>query len=269
MKKRILMLLACITAAATAAPQPDLWQRWETHGNGAEISHAAWSQFLSEHLAAPGKDGVARLDYAAAANDADARASLKDYLADMADAPVDDMTRDEQLAYWINLYNALTVDLILENYPVDSIRDISDGLFSAGPWDRKIFTVAGEELSLNDIEHRILRPIWNDARIHYAVNCASIGCPNLAATAFTATNSEELLTNGAHAYINNPRGAQVKDGKLTVSSIYEWFKDDFGGDDAGVIAHLKEYADESLQTQLEKITKISDDEYDWSLNATQ
>ena len=262
-----------ITVPALAAPQPDLWERWQKHGDGAAVDaavdHAPWGEFLSEYGTAE-RDGVALVDYAGVSPAG--RRLLDGYLASLAAAPIDEMTRDEQRAFWINLYNALTVDVILDNYPVESIRDISEGFFAAGPWDIKLFSIrtasggGGEELSLNDIEHRILRPIWKDARLHYAVNCASIGCPNIAAVPFTAENTEEMLNAGAVAYINNARGAQVKDGRLIVSSIYEWFKDDFGGNDAGVIAHLRKYAQQMLKEELAGVSKISSDEYNWSLN---
>ena len=172
------------------------------------------------------------------------------------------------MAYWINLYNALTVDTVLNHYPVGSIRDISisPGLFNRGPWDRKLVTVEGQALSLNDIEHRILRPIWHDPRIHYAVNCASLGCPNLANTAYDGSHLDAMLDAAARAYVNNPRGAAVHDGKLTVSSIYRWYEADFGSTDAGVIAHLKRYAEPPLAAALNGISAIADDHYDWRLN---
>ena len=95
----------------------------------------------------------------------------------------------------------------------------------------------GAEVSLNDIEHRILRPIWKDARIHYAVNCAAVGCPNLRRTAFTGDNAESLLELAARDYVNNPRGARFDDGGgLVVSSLYSWYREDFGGSVAGVLA---------------------------------
>ena len=123
-----------------------------------------------------------------------------------------------------------------------------------------------ESLSLNDIEHRILRPIWQDARLHYAVNCASIGCPNLATTAYTADNVNEMLDAAAVAYINHPRGVTVNNGRLKISSIYDWFAIDFGDNEAAIIAHLQQYANEELRAQLNEIADISDYDYDWSLN---
>ena len=126
-----------------------------------------------------------------------------------------------------------------------------------------------EDLTLDDIEHRILRPIWQDPRLHYAVNCASLGCPNLQNMAFTADNSNALLDRGAREFVNHPRGARVIDGKLQVSSIYDWFEADFGGSDAGVISHLRQYAQAGLRASLEQIDEIDNDHYDWEINTTE
>ncbi len=121
-------------------------------------------------------------------------------------------------------------------------------------------------MSLNDIEHRILRPIWRDPRLHYALNCAAIGCPNLQPTAFAAANSEALLEAAARAYVNHPRGARIEDGKLIVSSIYVWFQEDFDGDDAGVIRHLTRHAAAGLRSRLASVASIYTLDYDWVLN---
>ncbi|HER63264.1 MAG TPA: DUF547 domain-containing protein, partial [Desulfobacteraceae bacterium] len=165
-------------------------------------------------------------------------------------------------------YNALTVQVILNHYPVKSIMDIdiSPGFFSNGPWDAKLLTIKGEKVSLNDIEHRILRPIFKDNRIHYAVNCASLGCPDLQPVAYTAANTEKLLEAGARAYINSPRGARMEKGRLYVSSIYKWFRVDFGGSEDGVIKHLLQYAEDDLAESLRTYDKGLRDDYDWSLN---
>ena len=129
---------------------------------------------------------------------------------------------------------------MLSHFPLASIGDIniSPGLFVRGPWGAKILTVEGEKLSLDDIEHRILRPIWKDNRVHYALNCASLGCPNLQPTAYTSENSEALLDNGARDFINHPRGVSIQKGKLQVSSIYVWFQEDFGRDAGELMAQI-------------------------------
>lgn len=258
----------CATLETLAAPSAELWPRWQAHDARAtaRVDHAAWERFLAAYVSAD-EGGVNRVAYARV-TPAD-RQALRAYLEALAGARVSQLARPEQLAYWINLYNALTVHTVLERYPVRSIRDISTspGLFAVGPWGRKAVTVEGEALSLDDIEHRILRPIWRDPRVHYALNCAALGCPNLQARAYSAANSEALLDAGARAFVNHPRGARIERGRLVVSSIYEWFNADFGGNDAGVIAHLRRYARPELEQQLAGVTRISDHAYDWALNA--
>lgn len=252
---------------ALFAPKADLWERW-TERNPADsrmLDHGAWDKFLKRYVS-PDADGVNRLAYAQVAQGDQQR--LANYLQALAATPISSYNAREQLAYWINLYNALTVKVVLDHYPVESIRDIdiSPGLFSTGPWDKKLIAVEGEALTLNDIEHRILRPIWRDARIHYAVNCASLGCPNLPVAAFTGSNANALLEEAARNYVNHPRGARIEAGGLVVSSIYLWFQEDFGGSDQGVISHLQRYAGPGLKAELMDFDKIDDDQYDWALN---
>jgi hypothetical protein len=160
------------------------------------------------------------------------------------------------------------VRLVLDFYPVKSIQDIDlgSGLLSSGPWDKKLIRIDGELVSLNDIEHRILRPIWRDPRLHYVVNCASVGCPNLQRAAFTAARMDAMLDRAASAYVNSRRGVRLDDGELVVSKIYSWFQDDFGGSENAVLEHLKKYADNDLVTKLAHATSISGYEYDWGLN---
>lgn len=178
----------------------------------------------------------------------------------------------EQKAYWINLYNALTVQLILDNYPVKSITKLGEGLFSFGPWDDPAATIRGKTLSLNDIEHKILRPIWKDQRIHYAVNCASYSCPDLSAMAFTANNTEELLEEGASAYINHPRGVGVDGDDLLLSSIFDWYLVDFGDSQETLVQHLKHYAKPALKQKLAAFERNGGDidhDYNWDLNESK
>lgn len=257
------MVIAVAAAFSPKAAKAD--PAWESFDPASQIQvdHTDWSAFLKTYLVA-GEDGVTRLRYSAVSKSDQKK--LDAYIARLESQEVTALNRDEQFAYWVNLYNAVTVDVILEAYPVESIRDIKPSLFSLGPWKQERVTVQGTALSLDDIEHNILRPIWQDPRVHYAVNCASIGCPNLMDEAFTAAGLDQKLDEAAGAYVNHDRGAKVTDGKLTVSSIYDWFKEDFGDSDAGVIAHLKLYADDNLKAQLDTIEKISGDDYDWSLN---
>ena len=262
-----LLFVLTATAPALAAPKADLWPFWERHSpqSTAQIDHSPWDRWLKQHIRR-GDDGINRIAYAAITPAA--HAELQNYINALQQTDIASYGRTQQFAYWVNLYNAATVALILAHYPVESIRNIniSPGFFSRGPWDAKLLQVAGEALSLNDIEHRILRPIWRDPRIHYAVNCASIGCPNLAASAYRAERMPEMLDQAAREFINHPRGVRVEAGKLHLSSIYDWYGGDFGATDQEIIAHIRRYAAPPLAAQLAPITKISDTGYDWRLN---
>ena len=255
-----------ISFSALAAPKAELWQRWQDHNanSSAVIDHSVWNTLLKKYIVVD--DDLNRFAYGKVSQ-AD-RKQLAAYVMQLEGTKVSAYSRDEQRAFWINLYNAATISVVLEHYPVESITkiDISPGLFSSGPWGKKLLEIEGEAISLDDIEHRILRPIWKDPLIHYTVNCASVGCPNLANTAYTADNFNELATTNARAYINSSRGAVVEKGRLNVSSIYVWFQPDFGGKDKGVIQHLLQYAEPDLAVELQAIKKISKNFYDWSLN---
>lgn len=262
-----LILFAAVATAANAAPSSDLWDRWLPHDPASPITvdHYEWNRMLEVYLK-QGADGVNRFDYSAVTPHD--RATFLGYLDTLAQVPISECRREEQLAYWINLYNALTVNTVLDHYPVETIRDIdiSPGLFSKGPWGRKLFTVEGEAVSLDDIEHRILRPVWQDPRMHYVLNCAAIGCPQLNGEAFTAENADALMDASARAYVNSPHGVAVDARGLTLSSIYRWYKEDFGDSDEELLAHIALYADEPLAKVLADKPRIRGYHYDWQLN---
>ena len=268
------VICSLFSVAVFAAAEPELIPFWEpsSEQSGASVDHSAWQTLLNAYIKTH-PSGVNRFDYAGLKAATHSLANLNSYLAALQSVDPRELARAEQKAYWINFYNALTVKVVTDAYPVKSIKDISESLLGklgrifGGPWDDVHAKVAGLDLTLNNIEHGILRPIWKDNRIHYAGNCASYGCPNLSATAFTAENTEELLDAGSRAYVNHPRGVDfVDDDFLVISSIYKWYVTDFGGDEKSVINHLVKYADKALATRLRKFTGSVDYEYDWSLN---
>ena len=258
-------------ASVWAAPKAELWARWQKHdpANRKTIDHYAWDKFLKQYIVAPHPSGINRVRYQAVTPE-DLK-SLKIYLQEMQNVAISNYNRAEQKAYWINVYNAVTVDLVVARFPLKSIRDIniSPGLLARGPWGAKLFSVEGERLSLDDIEHRILRPIWKDNRVHYALNCASLGCPNLQPASFTGENSETLLDRGAIDFVNHPRGVTIQKGQLRVSSIYVWFQEDFGRDPEELMEHWQKYANPPLAAALEKYSGGLAHDYDWRLNGIE
>jgi len=256
------------SSPAVSAPSADLWPLWQAHSQESNqiVDHGQWDMLLKEYLVVDHSSGINRFRYADVTKDN--KETLAEYLLQLQKVKVSSLNREEQKAYWINLYNSLTVKIILDHYPVKSIMDIdiSPGFFSNGPWDAKLLQIEKEKVSLNDIEHRILRPIFKDNRLHYALNCASIGCPNLQPVAFTGANTDALLETGAREYINSPRGANMINNKLQVSSIYKWFQADFGGSEAEVINHLLKYTQASTTAELKTYKKGLKFDYDWGLN---
>lgn len=228
------------------------------------VNHSQFSRLLKAFIKRD-KTGLNRVDYEGFKKK---QSDLKAYIKSLEAVKVTSLSRAEQFAYWANLYNAVTIDVVLEAYPVKSIKDIdiSPGIFSNGPWGKKLVTIEGTKISLDDIEHQILRKVHKDPRVHYAVNCASVGCPNLQTEAFVGSKLEAQLEKAATDYVNSNRGAVVRGNRLRVSKIYIWFKKDFGGNDAGILAHLKKYAAPELKAKITKIGSINSSFYDWTLN---
>ena len=234
----------------------------------ATLDHTAWDALLRRHVR-PAASGPTRLDYAGFT--AADRASLVAYLGELQRQGVAGLDRAGQFAFWINLYNAQTVATVLAHYPVASIREINLGggvraALLGGPWQAKLMTVAGLRLSLDDIEHGVLRRLFRDPRLHYAINCASMGCPSLRAHAFTAGSLEDDLQAAAREFINSPHGVAVTPRGVVLSSIFDWYRKDFGGTDRALLAHLAGFAEPLLRAALLAAPTVADYQYDWALN---
>ena len=254
--------------AALGVPKSQVWPFFEASESTSadSLDHSAWDQFLKQYVKLS-PDGIHRVAYKKVS--AADRANLASYVKQLERTRIRRFRRAEQFAFWVNLYNALTVQLVLEHPEAQSIREIDSGWspFQKGPWHVKRLHIESQRVSLNDIEHRILRPIWRDPRVHYALNCASLGCPNLLMEAFSATNSERLLEAAAEAFINHPRAVTLQsDGSLQVSSIFVWFQADFGGSEAALLRHLRRYAAPTLRRQLLGQRRVSSHHYNWGLN---
>jgi len=220
------------------------------------VGHEIWDGLLKKHVA---PDGF--VDYKGMIQD---RAELNRYLHLLESShPQRSWSRAEQMAYWINAYNAFTVKLIVDHYPVTSIKDIKKGIpFVNTVWDIKFINIQSEVYDLNAIEHGILRKNFPDGRIHAAVNCASYSCPVLRAEAFTADRLESQLDDSMRRFVNDPLRNRVKADQAELSAIFNWFGGDFKKDEGSVRAFVNKYAD----TPMSDNAKISHLDYDWSLN---
>jgi hypothetical protein len=257
--------LAARVTGLGAPPRAAPWERWSAHDSRSTraIGHGAWSRFLGRYVVSDPRGALVRY---AAVPPAD-RAALAGYIGTLADIPVSSLARGEQLAYWVNLYNALTVKVVLDHYPVASIRDIKPGgPLARGPWDRPFLSIEGVYVTLGDIEHRILRPLWREPRVHFVLNCASLGCPDLGRTAFPAGDAESALDRATRLFVNEPKGAATRDGTLVLSSIFVWYADDFGP--AGPLPFIRRYAGAPLAEVLGRDPPV-DHAYDWRLNDAQ
>jgi hypothetical protein len=265
------VVLFFVSHIAISAPKKVLLQEWQASDESSVIvvDHSLWQQVLDQYVVERSQQTYVQYNLLkqVQSNNNTQSSIVDQYLEYLATVNPLTLSRQEQQAYWLNLYNAATVQLIVRNYPVSSITKLGKGLFSFGPWNDDIVAVNQQKISLNDIEHGILRPIYDDPRIHYAVNCASFSCPNLLTTAFTGENIEALLDKGARDYINHTRAVLVKDDELVLSKIYDWFQEDFGSSEEGVISHIKQYANSDL---LEQLNAVNSNKiryaYDWKLN---
>ncbi len=214
----------------------------------AAFSHAAWNTLAQKHISASGKVNYKGFKADIVAFDA--------YLKSLADNPIQSSwSRGQKMAYWINAYNAFTIKLIVDNYPVKSITDLEGGK----PWDKKWITLGGKTYSLNNIEHDILRPQYKDARIHFAVNCAAKSCPPVWNKAWTAANLNSQLERSAKAFINNANYNEVGGSNAAISKIFEWYAVDFGD---SITDYLNKYA----ATKVDAGTSVTYKDYNWALN---
>ena len=222
-----------------------------------------WDLILNRYVIKSEPDGVNLFNYSALSKSSDDWVLLNNYLTSLEDIDPNLMLKNEAIAYYANLYNAVTVKLITENYPIKSIRKL--GPFNSGPWKRKIIKLNGELVSLDDIEHKILRSKYLSPYIHYMLNCASISCPNLQKKAWKGETLKSDQQRAVSEYINSSRGVVLKKDGLQVSSIYKWFKGDFKSD-GGVLDHILKHANKDLKNAIKKVEKIKSYNYDWTLN---
>lgn len=218
------------------------------------VSHEYWTRLLDNHVTSDGK-----VNYIGFINDS---TLLEKYLVDLSqNPPGKNWPEKEQIAYWINAYNAFTVKLIIDHYPLKSIKDISNGLpMINSPWDIKFFKIGDIEFDLNTIEHEILRKKYDEPRIHFAINCASYSCPMLRNNAFIANDLNSQLDEQARRFINNETKNIITNKEVKLSKIFDWFQSDFTKKKT-LFEYIRYYNPSIAST-----TKIQYMDYDWSLN---
>lgn len=229
--------------------------------------HVLFTEVLQEYTVQ--KENVVLIDYERLSKNSK---KLEMYLNQLESISYPDLLkleRSKRLAFWINAYNAYTVKLVIDKYPIDSIKDIKSGdfwnrLFRKGPWKLKFIPLFGMKMSLDDIEHGVLRPKYDEPRIHFAINCASISCPPLRREAYTFDRIEEQLEDSTLKFLNDIKNNQVKGDEIEISKVFKWFKEDFE----------KKYG--SVENFIQQKLKLPNKKYDldyksynWDLNDTK
>jgi hypothetical protein len=220
------------------------------------VDNGLYGELLKKHV----RDG--RVDYAGFKTE---EAKLDRYLKILENVDPGILSRNEQFAFYINAYNAWTIKLILSGYPgVTSIKDLGSLLKS--PWKKKIVRIDGKVITLDHVEHEILRPRYKDPRVHFAINCAAKSCPPLRPEPFNGNILERQLDDSTRSFINNPQSYRLDDSELYVSRIFKWFSEDFNED---IFGFFLKYATGNLKKELKSKSErivVQYLEYDWSLN---
>ncbi|WP_247237251.1 DUF547 domain-containing protein [Telluribacter sp. SYSU D00476] len=238
--------LACGTSAPASDAAP------------TDVSHAALDRLLKKYVNSQGM-----VDYNGFKQD---RAELKKYLDQLSKNAPNEKTwsKEDQLAYWINAYNAYTIDLVLQHYPLKSIKDLGSTIkipFVSTAWDIKFIEIGGQKMDLNNIEHGIIRKKFNDPRIHFALVCAAVSCPPLRNEAYTAKDLDKQLDDQGKRFLNDPKKNIVTQNKASLSKIFDWYGGDFKGG-----MSLREWVNKYANTDLKENGSISYMDYNWNLN---
>ncbi len=243
-----LLSAAGLTSRGFPTPQVPEKLTSTTANSSVNLDHSAWSVLLKKYV-----DKEGNVDYKGFKNDRAALSSYLNYLSE--NKPDDSWSVQEILAYYINVYNAFTVDLIVENYPVESIKDIN------GPWTRAIVPIGDTKMSLGGVENGLLKKM-NDPRFHFAINCASISCPKLLDEAYTAATINEQLDKVTREFINSDEN-KISENKAELSSIFDWYANDFK---VNGIDNVIEYINQYSNTRINLGATITYLEYNWGLN---
>ncbi|MBD2717308.1 DUF547 domain-containing protein [Microvirga sp. STR05] len=250
------LLLGAVGAALVAfvAPAPGPLRS----GPAAAVDHAAYDRLLKKYV---NEQGL--VNYQAWKAD---QQELNQYLDKLSkNPPAASWSKPEQMAYWINAYNAYTIRLILNHYPVKSIKDIGSKIkipFVTTPWAAEFFSIGGQKMSLDDIEHGTLRKKFDDPRIHFALVCASISCPRLRNEAYTAGQLDRQLDDQGRDFLSNPAKNKVGQASAQLSKYFDWYKGDWNKNGQSVARWVNKYA----TTKMDADAKVSYLDYNWNLN---
>lgn len=254
-----------------AAPKAELIKFWDDSEPLSSMlaNHDAWQEILTAYVDDQHPSGINRFDYSAVTA-SDAR-KLKEHLVAVQKLEPRQLNSNEAKAYWINMFNAILVDKIVDAYQSGSSRAVkrilNGGLRSSG-WGDDVAEILMQSISLNDIEHGILRPIWKDSRIHFALSAGTVGGANIQKTAFSGDNVEELLEKARVEFFQHPRSVRIKGNRVILNTVFEWYASDFASNKKALLAYIRENVSEEKRRMMQGRSKIRYD-YSWDLNAPE
>lgn len=255
-----LMAAVVITACAKHEEPTTVLPAVKAGAIKGEPDYSAWTGLLKKYY-----DPAKGMNYGGL-KAADSK-KLNDLREKLASVDVDSLDKKEQEAFWINYYNMNVVGKIVEHYPVGSIKDLSTDLVKKlNVFDQKDVRFGKDVISLNDIENSRIREAFHDPRIHFAINCAAKSCPSIRPEAYTGGELDRQLDDQVKTFLNAGNGAHVKDGKVYVTKVMDFFKDDFDKWGGGRVAFLKKYLSPDKAAALTDDASLGFDNYDWDLN---
>lgn len=255
------MLVAGQLQTANAAPKAKLIKFWDDReeSSNLKVDYSAWNEILEKYVVEGNSPDINRFNYAEVTEgDRVKLGSFLNYLQSMEPRQLNSL---EQKAYWLNLFNAALIKEVIDKKVKRTVRALGSRLWRGNKLD-----ISTQKTSLDDIEHGVLRPIFKDPRIHFSIVGGSVGSGEIQATAFTATNVEQMLEENAVKFINHPRGVLIENDEITISTIFKWYKTDFGENADEVRQYLLTYLEDDKKTVFESIQKMRYD-YDWSINS--
>lgn len=260
--KKLKPLLLLPVLFLMLALNPDCFSSPEPKTISSQVpNHQQWDKLLKEHVRTNGL-----VDYKGFIQDS---VKLNQYLDGLLqNEPAEIWSDDEKLAYWINAYNAFTIQLVIRHYPVESIKDIGPMLqipFVNTPWDIKFIKYPERSLDLNNIEHGIIREEFDEPRIHFAVNCASISCAQLRREAYTGDQLDKQLDEQTREFLKNPHKNEITKDYIKISKLFRWYGSDFKTDDQSIIDFINQYS----ETEIQEDAKVDYKDYNWELNDVQ
>lgn len=263
MKALITILLLTFSLTTLAATQSSLTEHWRAHSKNstATIDHSAFAAFLQQYVVK--REDAPNLVRYSKVTPADHK-RLEAYIQKLEHVQLRQYNRYVQLAYWLNLYNAALIDLVLDHYPLKHVYTI--GGASASPWAIPVVTIDGYKLSLNDIRHYILDPIWQERVIDYGLSWAAMGGPELRAKPYHGKDIFIQLRHAAKNFVNSPQALTIKNSHLILSRFFDWFRFEFGGSTTAVISQVREHSYPDRSLRLDIFDAIYGFTFDWRLN---